>query len=193
MEKKSNVKRFNVFDIVIILLVIALIATFIYRIYVGVDKISGNSESKYVMTFECDSEYANILKYLKEGDAVYFDFDGVLLGYLYAGEEDEQGAVFEIIDDIPTLANGDEGNTAGEQADVDGSSVDNTIDYSVQKNKYQIIKIGGQIRLNSETVKVKNGGYYVIGDINVTEGSVINVYTEVAEFTIIVKTISLIE
>lgn len=193
MAKNTSAKRFNVFDVVILLLVIALIVTFIYRIYVGVDKISGNSEAKYVMSFECDAEYANILKYLKDSDAVYFEFDGTLLGYLYAGDEDEHGAVFQIVDDIPTFANGSESSTDGTESGTESAPTDNTVDLSIQKNKYEIIKIGGQISLNSETVKVKNGGYYVIGDINVTEGSVINVYTETAEFTIMVKNISLIE
>ena len=47
--------------------------------------------------------------------------------------------------------------------------------------------------MNSETVKVKSGNYYSIGDTNFTVGSVIEVYTDDAIFTLKVAKISLIE
>ena len=36
-NKSDVIRRFNVFDLIVILLVIVLIASFIYRIYVGAD------------------------------------------------------------------------------------------------------------------------------------------------------------
>jgi hypothetical protein len=53
--------------------------------------------------------------------------------------------------------------------------------------------MGGKLILNGEATKVKNAGYYTIGDINVTEGSIINVYTDTVEFTLKVINISVID
>ena len=165
--KTKKIKKFNVLDVVVILLVILLIATFIYRIYVGVDKVSNQENSKYVMTFECDSEYNSLLDYLQSGEAVYLEYDGVFLGRLYADDESTKEAVYEIIDESANAGTG-----------------------SSTSIEYRKIKIGGQLKLNVDAVKVKNGSYYVIGDTNITKGSVLNVYTDKAEFTITVIDIS---
>ena len=188
MSRKSDVKKFNVFDVVVILLVISLIATFVYKIWVGAEKVSRRIESQYIISFECDSSYNSALKYLKDGDAVYFASNGTLLGYLSSDEENDNAAIFEIIDDIPTFA--DEANGT--------SSPDGESDLPVANelsvyNGYKTIKMGGQIAMNVDTVKVKIGGYYTIDDMNVTEGSVIKVYTDTVEFTITVKSIQRME
>ena len=166
-QKTKTMRKFNVFDIIIILLIIVLIASFAYRIYAGVDKISGQSRAKYAISFECDSEYNSLLKYIKEGDAVYFEHDGVLLGYMYAKEDSEDGAIYEISDD-----------TQG------GAKV---------ATEYEKVKLGGYIKLNVDTVKAKNANHYVITDTNISKGSVINVYTEKAVFTITVKDVFILE
>ena len=163
-SKKRSKIRLNVIDVMIILLVIALIATVGYRIYAGVTEKSSNVSSKYVMTFECDSEYISMIKYLSAGKAVYFEHDGKLLGYLYdANKDDETGAVYV--------------------SATDGTASVGTGDY--KKNK-----LCGQLRMNPETVSVKTGGYYAIGERNVTVGSTIEVYTNEASFTLTVKEIS---
>ena len=187
MSRKSGIKKFNVFDIVVILLVISLIATFVYKIYVGADKISRGVASQYIISFECDSSYNSALKYLKEGDAVYFA-NGTLLGYLSPDEENDNEAIFEIIDDIPTFA--DEGNgTSSPDGESDLPSVSELSVYS----GYKTIKMGGQIAMNVDTAKVKTGGYYSVDDMNITEGSIIKVYTDTVEFTITVKSIQRME
>lgn len=188
MSNKTSAKKFNVFDVVVILLVISLIATFVYQIYAGVDKVSGKNRSQYILSFECDSSYNSVLKYLKDGDAVFFEADGTLLGYLSPDEENENGAIFEIIDDIPTFADAED---AMAESESEGS--DQSVDEASLYSNYKIIKIGGQIAMNIDTVKVKNGGYYSVGDINVTEGSVIKVYTDTVEFIITVKNIRIVE
>ncbi len=183
-NKSDVIRRFNVFDLIVILLVIVLIASFVYRIYVGVDKVSDKAVGRYAINFESDSEYNSLLKYVKEGDAVYFEHSGVLLGYLYAGEDDENGAIYELIDDIPTFAEKESTDTAEEAENVE---------LVAAGAEYKKIKIAGQIRLNVDTVKIKNAGHYVIGDTNICEGSVINVYTEKARFTLTVKDIFILE
>ena len=175
-NKTKAIRKFNVFDIIVILLIIVLIASFVYRIYVGVDKISSQSRAKYAISFECDSEYNSLLKYIKEGDAVYFEHDGTLLGYIYTKDDSENGPIYELVDDN---LNSDEST---EKTESDTSIVE-----------YEKIQLGGFIKLNVDTVKAKNANHYVIADTNVSKGSVINVYTEKATFTITVKNIFVLE
>ena len=177
MKKAKTIRRFNVFDVIVILLVIVLIASFVYRIYVGVDKIPGqSSRAKYAISFECDAEYNSLLEYIQAGDAVYFDHDGTLLGYLYARDDNEGGAVYEITGTTPDTVE------SAEDVEADDTVVE-----------YEKIKIGGSIKLNVDTVKAKNGNHYVIGDTNISNGSVIKVYTEKATFTITVKDVYILE
>ena len=179
MQKGNNTKairKFNVFDIIVILLVIVLIASFVYRIYMGVDKISGQSRAKYAISFECDSEYSSLLKYIQEGDAVYFEHDGVLLGYIYAKDDSDDGAVYQVVD-----------KTRNAEDSVESVESDDTV------VEYEKITIGGFIKLNVDTVKAKSGSHYVIGDTNISNGSVIRVYTEIATFTITVKDVFILE
>jgi Tfp pilus assembly protein PilE len=162
--KKSKI-RLNVIDVMIILLVIALIATVVYRVYTGVAEKTNNKGSKYTVVFECDAEYKSMLKYLAADQAVYFESDGKLLGYLFdAVPDDEAGAVYEY-EQIVTLGTGD----------------------------YKEVSMRGQLLLSSEATKAKTGGYYIIGGRNITEGSTIEVYTNETSFTLTVLAISAIE
>ena len=161
MNEKTNKKkvRFNVIDVLIIFLVVALIATVVYRVYTGVNEGTASSQGKYVITFESDSEYDSIVDYLKKGTAVYFADSGKLLGQMYAPNS-KTPAVSVI-------------------SEQDGKS---GLDYS-------LVAIRGYILMSGETVKVSGAGYYSIGGTNVTVGSTINVYTNEAEFTLVVKSI----
>ena len=163
IKKKSKI-RLNVIDVMIILLVIALIATVVYRIYTGVNEKTSGATSKYVMTFECDSEYRSMLDYLTTGKAVYFAHDGKLLGHLYdPNKDDSVGAVYEATDiEVTSVGTGD----------------------------YKKTKLCGQLRMSAETISVKTGGYYAIGERNVTVGSKIEVYTNEAIFTLTVREIT---
>lgn len=179
MEHKTK-KRFNVIDVVLILLVVALIATIVYRVYAGISNDKKTGSGQYILTFECESEYDVLTKYLSNGEYVYFAADGGLLGRLYDSDlTDSVEAVYEIkAGDAP----------GGEDAPQDDS--ESKLDSSLG---YKKVKLGGQIKLNGETVKSKNGAYYVVGEINLTEGSVIEVYTNDTEFTLRVVTISVAE
>ena len=185
-------KKMNLFDVVVILLVLSLIATMIYRIYSGIEIGSVGADSEYVVEFECDSEYSSLLDYVSKGDSVYFVSNGDLLGYIYASDNDEYGAFYEIIDDIPTYAD-ETADSDSTVAETEETASEEFADYVASKRSYDIVKIGGKIRLSSDAFKVKTGGYYTVGDINITKGSVISVYTENAEFTITVKDITIIE
>ena len=163
--KKAKI-RLNVIDVMIILLVVALIATVVYRVYTGVTEKTSNKGSKYTVTFECDAEYKSMLKYLAAGQAVYFESDGKLLGYLDDPDPDDSvGAIYE----------------------------HEPISAPVGTGEYKKTSMRGQLRLNPEAVKVKSGGYYAIGERNITEGSTIEVYTNEASFTLTVLSVSAIE
>lgn len=176
-KNKAERKRINAFDVVIILLLICLVATFGYRTYVGVTDGSNRNVSEYVIEFEAEG-CNSVASYIKQGDAVYLAVNGEVLGYIYIGEEDDHGPVY-IIADVETEAPEEESESTGDDADaVEDGFI-----------KYKNVIFGGKIRLGNDTVKVKNGNYYTVGGINVTRGSVIEVYTEKAVFTITVKTI----
>ena len=211
MAKNQKKKRgINAFDSVVVLLLLCLVATFAYRIYTGFGQSDdGVAGSKYVMEFQCDEEYNSILRYLENGDAVYLASDGKLLGYLYVSSEYENGAIYEIagagaraIPDDPTeeeetkmvleTVGAEDGAIEIESGVNDGYYLP-TPSLPAADQFYHLVRLGGQLALNSETVKVKNGNYYSIGDTNFTVGSVIEVYTDDAVFTLKVGKISLIE
>lgn len=156
--------RLNVIDVLIIILAVALIATVIYRIYTGINDKTSPSQSKYVITFECDDEIASIVDYLKSGKAVYLENSGTLLGHMYS-PDGKLGSAYVV-------------SVHGEN----GESVNN--DFS-----YQRAHICGFMKMNSEAVKSSSGGHYSIGEINVTVGSRLKVYTEDTTFTLVVKSI----
>jgi hypothetical protein len=160
-EKTKRKVKINVIDILIILLVVALIATVIYRVYTGVNDDKSPMSSKYVITFECE-DYNSLVSYLKKGEAVYFAENGRLLGNMYAPKGSE-GAAFVVADD-----------------ERDGNKKDFT---------YTVETIRGYISLTGDAVKSKTADYYSIGDMNVTVGSIIEVYTNEAQFTLTVKSI----
>ena len=167
--QKKDKKRLNAFDVAIILLLICLIGTFGYRIYEGVADDSSKKMSEYVIEFECE-DYSSLVQYLAAGSEVYLAYNGELLGYLYAEEGDMRGAAYTLPETESDET--EEVETAEENLPI-----------------YEEVAIAGKIRLGSDAVKVKNGNYYSIGGINLTGGSVVEVYTENAVFTIIVKNI----
>lgn len=165
VTKKSKV-RINVIDVIIILLVLALIATAVYKIYSEVSNSSLNKHSKYIVSFRCDSEYESLLKYLKDGDAVYCVDNDILLGYLYDVPDDGKNTVYKYVAD-----NGEEetGKT--------------------MSSSYLTASFKGTLRLASNAVKAKNGNYYSVEDMNISVGSTIEVYTEKTVFTLTVEEI----
>jgi hypothetical protein len=198
-NNKKEKRRINPFDVVVILLVLVLIATFAYRLYAGIAEDDDSDYIKYVMEFECENEYNSLIDYLSEGDEVYFAATGELLGYLYVGDIDE-GAIFEIVDDIPTFASEDfeEMESSSEPSDSSSteavsSEVTEEVATSDDKIYYHLSRLGGYLRLNYDTFRVSRGNYYTVGDVNFTVGSVIEVYTEKTVFTIKVVEIELVE
>lgn len=165
-ENKKTRRKINVIDVVIILLVLALIGTVVFRIYTKISDNPSNKHSKFIVTFECDEEYNSLVKHLKSGDAVYFSSKGTLIGYLYDAPGDGKSAVYEI-------------KASGVETDTDNNA-----------DAYVKTRLGGKMRLASNAVKVKNGEYYTIEDVTISKGSTIKVYTEKAVFTLTVKDIS---
>ena len=163
MEKTSkNKRRFNVIDVLIIMLVLALLATVGYRIYAQSTDNAGDEKSDYVIVFESDEEYRAMIGALKNKDEVYFCFDGTLMGYLYDDTDDGKSLIYEI-------GTGEEESETG---------------------VYEKICFGGMIALSSQANEVKGSDYLVIGDRNISVGSRIEVYTENATFTLTVKSIT---
>ena len=165
-NKKSR-RRINVIDVIIIILVLALIATGVFKLYSEITNGRSGKQSDYIVTFECDAEYRSLISYLKSGEAVYLTSDGTLLGYLYDAPNDDVATVYEII------------------SDADGESEVNSSD-----DPYVKVRLGGKLKLASNAVKVKNGGYYSVEGKNVSVGSALRVYTTDAVFTLTVKNIS---
>ena len=184
-------KKVNPFDVIIVLLLICLLGTLAYRVYDGVSVENADQESRYVVRFECDEAYNSLMGYLGADTAVYFD-DGELLGYIYDGKDD--------IDRVQVIERLTEELPEELPEEQDTSSVENDAD-SVEEDSesaetafiYEKVKLGGSVRLNHSTVKVENGGYYVVGDNSFAVGSLIKVHTEKAVFTLRVVSIEALE
>jgi hypothetical protein len=166
--------------VLVIFLVICLLATFAYRIYEGFSEESNRGDSKFVVYFECVSEYDSLIKYLSDGDAVYYAATGELLGYIHA--KDGKPAV-EII-------------TFGIQEEITETVGTETVDTETaetedeSRDSYEKVMLGGEIRLRGDATKKYNADLYTVGSIGITKGSEISVYTEDAEFTLIVLSIT---
>ena len=141
---------------------------------------SNRGDSKFVVYFECVSEYDSLVKYLSDGDAVYYAATGELLGYIHAN--DGQPALEIITFGIETEVTETVGTeTVGtETAETEAES----------RNSYEKVMLGGEIRLRGDATKTHNADLYTVGSVGITKGSEISVYTEDAEFTLIVLSIT---
>ncbi len=168
-NKKTKVK-INAFDVVLILLVLCIIGTFIFKIYTGVAEDKNTNNSEYILTFTCEGEFDSLIKQVKVGDPVYLE-SGELLGYITLGEgKTDEAAPLEII-----TAEAD-GNGSDEQTESHG-------------REFKLVNLSGVLKLNGNAKKSDNENYYVIDEKNISEGAQIRVHTTRAEFTIIVDKI----
>lgn len=166
-NNKKNRVKINAFDIFLVLLVICLIGTLVFRIYNGISEDKNSYNNEYVLTFACDGEYDSIIKYVNEGDAVYLR-SGELLGYI----------------GIP------EGSEAPLNILSDESQEKSSVSANVQT--FELVSFTGAIKMNGNAKKAAKGNYYVIGDENIIEGAVFTVHTTETEFTISVVSIDTI-
>ena len=160
----SNTKKrfsFNVLDVFIILLVVILIASVVYKISQNSKKNANQDNPVYTVVFECE-DYESLASYLLDGEEVYIKSSGELLGYIHKGGDVIGAYALVVVDD----------------ADTEGTHSD---------DQYERVKFEGKLKLNGNTKKSGEGNYYTLEDLNLTVGSKIEVYTEDTEFTITVK------
>ena len=165
-NKKKNRVKINAFDVFLVLLVLCLIGTLIFRIYSGISENKNSHNNEYVLSFECDGEYDSVIRYVKDGDAVYLT-SGELLGYITFSEQNKGEYPLQIVTD--------------EQSSEDPNN-----------SVLEFVSFRGEMKLNGNAKKATNGNYYVIGEENVIEGSEITVHTRTAEFTVSVVSIKAI-
>lgn len=165
IEKKKDRKKINAFDVVIVLLILCLIATFAYRVYDGVSDPTMKKDSKYVVAFEVNDEYISLCKYLENGEAVYLENSGELLGHLYSDNAGE--SVLSIV-----------GGADEEESEESTEYV------------YETVKLAGKLKLNAEATAISDGNYYTVGTTNIAKGSVVNVYTSDTVFTLKVVSVT---
>lgn len=183
MSEEKKVKRgLNAFDAVVILLVLALIGTFAYRVYMGFTAEKDKGESGYVVRIECTDVYESFTKYVKNGEPIYLSSTGDLLGYAYAPAG---GAVFAVVNSESTF---EYEETEAETETV--STEEGTVEEKEALEVYQTVDLAGQLKLAGTVEKSKQGDYYVVGSVNIREGSTLSVYTKNTEFTVVIKSIS---
>ena len=132
--------------------------------------------------FECEGVYNSLVNYLGEDTAVYLS-NGELFGYIYSGKDGGDGV--KVLEKMTE-------ETEDVLPDIDVHETVETIESETQAKEeveeseflYGIVKLGGAVRLNHESVKVEDGGYYTVGEVNFAVGSVIEVHTDKAVFTI---------
>ena len=170
-EKKTRGRRINAFDVMIILLVVCLVAALGYRIYTGVSDPGVGSTSNYVIEFECEDVYNSLADYIEKDEQVYVAKNGLLLGSVYIDKKG--GAPLELITEAEEV---DETET-GSEAEVEQGKV------------YEKVDAKGKLKLNSDAVISELGNHFTVGDLGVTVGSKIEVYTTDAVFTLKVTAI----
>ena len=175
--KKKRDKKITALDVVIVLLVIGLLVTLAYRVYDGIADPVFKKNPKYTLSFVCDEEYNSIAKYLENGEAVYIASTGELLGNLYAKKAGEPVITVSggSADATPEVGTGDESST------------------EIPEILYEKAVLSGNLKLSADTDMVSAGSYYTVGGINIVNGSVIEVYTEDAVFTLTVASITPIQ
>ncbi|MBE6547324.1 MAG: DUF4330 family protein [Ruminococcaceae bacterium] len=177
MRDNAGKKRigFNVFDVFIILLVVILIATVGYKIYQTTSKEARKDNPTCTVVFECDSEYDSLGGYLKNGDAVYLKSTGQLLGYMYASSTN---------DVVQIVSKNDKEDVQTDKEDASELPGEKNVEIGAV---YSRVKYTGKLRLNGNAEKSREGAFYILEGMNITVGSEIEVYTDNAEFTIVVK------
>lgn len=176
-EKKAK-RRINPFDIVIILLVLCLLATFGYRIYKGVEDKSDSKTSKYVLTFYCAENVNSLADYLDKGTPIYLSANNEILGYVYDGKD---AISVSLITEGASETETDESTEALESTS------------EIEKVPYNSAEIRGKIHLSEDVKVYSNGVYYSIGDVNFAVGSKLAVFTEETVFTIVIESITQID
>ncbi|MBE6684170.1 MAG: hypothetical protein E7592_00790 [Ruminococcaceae bacterium] len=174
-KRKRSGRRITAFDIMVILLVLCLIGTVVYRVYTEIDNDKAGITSKYSIEFECE-DYDSLAKYLLDEEEVYLASNGRLLGEIYKGWNDAQAIYVEYSDT--------EGTEQTESGNDEQSAKNETA------VSYRMAKMTGKMRLNLEVLASKEGNYYSLGEVNFSKGSVIDVYTDDAEFTITITSIT---
>ena len=177
-EKKEKKERrgINAFDVMIILLALCLIVALGYRIYQGVSTPDVVKNSKYVVEFECNEIYNSLPSYVDNDDIVYLANSGDVLGHIYMAKGDLYP--LEIITDAAEDQPEDESGTeAGNEE---------------EKISYNLVDARGKLKLNADAIEY-DGNYFTVGEIGFTVGSVIEVYTSNATFTIKITSIQAID
>ena len=168
-NKKSKVK-INAFDVFVVLLVLCLLATIVFKIYASVTKDDNAKNSEITMSFKCEGEYNSLVKYINSGDEVYLE-SGELLGYIYKSPDSDE--LFVITPREEAL----------EKEDTNSSS---KVASNIKITTYEKIDFTGNIKLNGNAIKSSKGNYYTIGSDNITVGGKLDLHTKRTEFTITV-------
>lgn len=179
-NKKKKKLSFNVLDVFVILLVVILILTAVYKITQASSSKANEDNPVYMIEFECTGEYNSLVKYLSDGEEIYLKSTGELLGYLYRSA-DFLGTDAIFVIQPENDGEEDNGSQAGEKTGItkDPHGVD----------IYRQVSYWGKIKLNGNFEKSHTGAYYSLGDLNITVGSVLEVYTDDTLFTLTVKRI----
>ncbi len=166
---KKTKAKINGFDVFVMLLVLCLIATVVYKVYSSVASDSNTENSNVTVKFKCDGEYDSIVDYLTDGDVVYLE-SGEILGYI--SKNPDRNELFEVI-------------YKSDEEDIEESSSEEETKSII----YESVEFSGEMKLNGNAAKSARGSYYVIGEDNITVGGKLLVHTKSCEFTITVTDI----
>ena len=171
VKEKREHRRLNAFDVMLILLMICLVAALGYRVYSGVSSPDVVKDSKCIVEFECDGVYNSLIDYIDNNEVVYFKNSGEVFGCIYMGKEDLHAL------EIVTDAVDPEEESSGDEEEI----------------SYELVKARGKLKLNADAIASDEGNYFTVGDIGFTVGSIIEVYTDDAVFTLKITAIQTIE
>jgi hypothetical protein len=167
-SKKQLWRRGNVLDFAIALLILAAIATIGYRYYRSVSDSPDESLKNFVMTYEVKEAPLSLAESVKPDQKIYMASSQELLGTaIDVSVENADDTLFEM-----TVLKGFSKGEDGTLVTVELPNANLT---------------GGLI---CQGVQDESGAFLLNGRIAVTPGQVITVYTETAEYTLTVLTLS---
>lgn len=170
-SKKRVLRRGNVLDFAIVLLLIAAVATIGYRYYRSNGAAGEENFKQVVIVYEVEQAPATMAQAVKPVQEIYLQNTKTLLGTaLDISVQQEDDTVFEVT------------KILGESVDEDGNPIEVEMPY--------VDLVGGV--WCAGTVD-ENGTFFLDGNTPITPGQRITVYTETVEFTLTVVTISTLE
>jgi hypothetical protein len=167
---KRTSRRGNVLDIVIVLLLLAAIATVGYRYYQSVKEVEQDAQQDVLITFEVKQLLSDAKNKIKDQETLFLDSTGESFGILQKHENATEGSIFSVRAAQVTVQ------------DENGNYV--TLDHPDSS----LIDVVGSVTCRGRLSE--DGSFLLDGRTPITPGQTISVHTEQVSFVLTVVRIT---